>query len=206
MSRGGDDINQTLTDRVPAILRQRRTIFHFLPDPIPGPLLERWLEDAAWVPNHHLTQPWAFYVLMHEAKRALADIHARLTAAKHADKPHVARIVEKARQEFLEPPVIVVSVQRGAATRDPVGRDEDYAAVCLATYNLMLAAWADGVGSYWSTGRLARAPETQALLGTAPDDRIVAIVRLGRPARVPPMQRDPVAPHVHWLSTGTGEG
>jgi nitroreductase len=201
MAPGGDLITpeEPFPSAVPAILRARRTIFHFDPDPIPAETIRRWLEVAVWVPNHHLTEPWAFYVLGGALKARLADLAAALAADKHRDKPHVARITEDKRQEFLTPPVVIVVVQRGAGTRDAVGREEDYAACCLATYNLLLAAWADGVGSYWSTGRLSRSSELRTLLGIPPDDRVVAIVRLGKPARIPPMRRRPAADVTYWL-------
>jgi nitroreductase len=197
---GGDTIQSEHPETIPQILRERRTIHQFTREAVPDDRLQSWIETAVWVPNHHLTQPWQFYVVKGSARDRLADLAGRLQAEKHADKPHVARIAEKAREEYLEPGAVVVVVQAGAGSKDPVGRDEDYAATCLATYNLILAAWADGFGSFWSTGRLSRASELRSILGIPEDDRVVAIVRLGRAKGIPPMQREEALPRIHWLS------
>ena len=189
-----------MTDRVPAILSERRTVFQFRPDPISESLVSKWLASAVWAPNHHMTEPWRFYVVGGQAKERLAQLNGALQAEKHADKPHVERIRTKGEQEFLDPPVVIVVTQPGAEERDPVGRDEDYAACCLAAYNLMLAAWSDGVGSGWSTGRLSRAAEARDILGLESGERIVAVLRLGHPLRVPPMQRQPWSDHTRWLT------
>lgn len=182
---------------VPDILYQRRTVFKFRPDPIAVSRIERYIEAATWAPNHHLTEPWRFFVLTGDAKAELADIRAECQRDKYRDKPHVERIAEKARQEYLTVPAIVVVVQK--APERPDQRDEDYAACAAATYGMLLAAWADGVGSYWGTGRVARSPRTAQLLGLSADDRIVAIVRLGQVEELPPMKRKPVSEVTTWL-------
>ncbi len=44
-------------------LRGRRTIELFLHTPVPAALVREALEAATWAPNHHLTEPWKFYLL-----------------------------------------------------------------------------------------------------------------------------------------------
>lgn len=186
------------TSSVPLILKERRTIFKFKPDPVTPTQIQRWIDYAVWVPNHHLTEPWRFYVLTGHAQARLAQIRAEETRKKYANKPQVERVAQRDYREYAEAPAIVVVVQQ--ASEDAIQSEEDYAACALATYNMMLAAWAEGVGSYWATGRLSRAQETAELLGLKAGDRIVGIVRLGYPAEIPPMQRKPVDPWIHWLT------
>ncbi|MCL8208790.1 MAG: nitroreductase family protein [Actinomycetia bacterium] len=174
------------------VIRERRTIYRFKPDPVDPAAIARWIETAVWVPNHHLTEPWRFFVLGPASRRALADIRREATRAKYRDRPQVERVAERDWREYAEAPAVVIVAQAGSDR--PERQQEDYAATVLAAYALTLAAWAEGVGSAWATGRLARAPETYALVGLDPDvDRIVAILRFGYPAETPPMRRRPAA-------------
>jgi len=122
------------------LIRERRTIFRFKPDPIDPAAVSRWIETAVWVPNHHLTEPWRFFVLGPESRRALADIRRTLTREKYRDRPHVERVAERDWREYAEAPAVVVVGQAGSDR--PEQRDEDYAATVLAAYALTLAAWA----------------------------------------------------------------
>ena len=48
---------------VAELLRSRRTIHHFYPDHPPPHIILQAIELARWVPNHHATEPWHFYLL-----------------------------------------------------------------------------------------------------------------------------------------------
>jgi nitroreductase len=186
------------SEALASVLMTRRSVHQFRPDPIDPMLVRRWLEYAVFVPNHHLTEPWRFVVVTGEAKDRLADIRAQQTLAKHAGKPHAERAAENARREYREVPMILAVIQR--LDPDPVRREEDYAACACAAYTFMLAAWADGVGTYWGTGAVSRAPETRDLLRLAEDERVVALIRVGYPDRVPAARRHPAAEKTLWLS------
>jgi nitroreductase len=41
-------------------LRSRRSIRRFKPDPIPGEMIQRFLENAEYAPSAHNLQPWRF--------------------------------------------------------------------------------------------------------------------------------------------------
>lgn len=41
---------------------ERRSIGRVRQDPTPRETIERLREAAIWVPNHHLTEPWHFFV------------------------------------------------------------------------------------------------------------------------------------------------
>lgn len=179
-------------------LTERRSIHQFRPDPVDAALVSRWLDQAVYAPNHHLTEPWRFVVITGDTKSRLADIRADQTRAKHAGKPHAERAAENARREYLQVPLLVAVLQRLNA--DPARREEDYAACACAAFAFMLAAWADGVGSYWGTGAVTRAEATRALLGLGDDERIVALIRVGYPDRVPGTRRTPAAELTKWFN------
>src|SRR5215213_8861361 len=62
-------------------IAQRRSIKKFQDRPLTREELEPLLDAAVLAPNHHLTQPWRFYVLGPESRRryglALGDRKAR---------------------------------------------------------------------------------------------------------------------------------
>jgi len=149
----------------------RRTIKEFKPQPVPTDLLDRALTAGTLVQNHRMTEPWRFYILGPQTHAALAAIDGKL-----ATKPAI---------------VAVTCALQG----DAFQRKEDYAAVACAVQNIQLAAWAEGVGMQWSTGRTAMAPETAQLLGIdAQVEEMVGLLFFGYPSVVPPSaQRKPLA-------------
>ena len=82
------------------------------------------------------------------------------------------------RGKLLRSPTFIAVTQR-ATPDDPVRDQEDYAAVCCAVQNMMLAATARGLATKWSTGELAENAAAKRWLGIAEQDRIVAYLYLG---------------------------
>ena len=101
------------------------------------------------------------------------------------------------REAALTPAFVVVMV---AESEDPVRREEDYAATMMATENLLIAATAEGLGSYVRTGGIMRDPAVRELVRASGQDRIVAVVSLGYPADAaqPGRRTDPAGLTV-WL-------
>ena len=64
------------------LVRERRTVALFQPEAPPRELLLAAVDAARWAPNHHLTEPWRFYLLGSKALRAMIDIAEELTLAK----------------------------------------------------------------------------------------------------------------------------
>lgn len=154
---------------------------------------------AVWAPNYHLTQPWEFVVVTGETKRRLAEVRRKAVLAKLAGRgpEKAAEQAERKYQEMVNvPAVIVVSME---PAEDPVTRQEDYAATACAIQNLMLAAWAQGIGTYWGTGPLLKHPETFSTLGIDPSRQIVGILFAGYPAAIPEVKRIPVEKKSRWL-------
>lgn len=149
----------------------RRSIKDFTPDRVPDEALERALTAGTWAQNHKLTEPWRFIVLGPEAHRAIAAIDPKL-----ATKPAIVAVTYR-------------------LSGDAFQQREDYAATCCAIQNIQLAAWADGLGMQWSTGRTSQQPEVHALLGIEPgQEEMVGLLYFGYPARVPnPAPRKPLA-------------
>ncbi len=147
-------------------IRGRRTIKNFKPDAVTAETLTRVLEAAIWAQNHRLTQPWRLKIPGPQTREALAEAH------------------ELARHKIMnQPALVVVSYVLSA---DPEMRREDYAAVACAVQNIALAAWGEGLGMLWSTGKHTRDPKTYPLLGINPEqEEIAGFLSFGYPADIP---------------------
>jgi nitroreductase len=102
------------------------------------------------------------------------------------------------RGKLMRSPQFIAVTQR-AVLDDPVRDREDYAAVCCAVQNLMLAAHARGLATKWSTGALAESDAAKRWFGLEPKDRIVAYLYLGyapENVRIPEPARQPAV--VEW--------
>lgn len=170
---------------LPELLRTRRTVGAFRPEPVPAAIVDEALELATWAPNHRKTEPWRFTLLGAVARQAIIEQNAALVAAKKG-----ADAGEAKRRQWSAVPgwLIVTQVLRA----DPFTREEDYAACCCAIQNLMLAFWSHGVGTKWSTGDVTRDPVFAAAAGFDPArERVVGLIWFGYPEVVPQQGRKP---------------
>ena len=183
---------------VSAVIQGRRTIKQFRSDPVPEETLWRILDAARWAPNHRLTEPWRIAIIGTQSREALADALANLTASSQ-DLSVMAKAKEDARQKVMSSPVLLAITCR--LTGNPAQQVEDLAAVCAAVQNLQLAAWGEGVGTHWNTGKVTRLSETSALLELSErNEQLVGFLYLGYPSQVPePPKRRPIQDFVRTL-------
>jgi len=164
-------------------IAQRRSIKKFEDRPLMREEIEPLLDAAVLAPNHHLTQPWRFYVLGPESRRryglALGDRKAR----KLPDPDAANAVREKTAAEHVAfPALIAVAMVLGES---PETREEDYAAVMQAIANIMLAAVGRGLGTHMRTGAVMEDPVARAAVGAREGERIVALLSVGVPAEMP---------------------
>ncbi len=181
-------------------IRTRYTADAFGDKAPPRELVERLIQTAVWAPNHHLTEPWRFFVVGgNEREKMGAAIAEWLQSAANPETPDEDDVA-RARRSMLRSPVTVVVAQSVEPGTSPVRDLEDYAACCCATHNLLLAAHADGLAAKWATGRMSRYRGAKDYLGLAERDRIVAYVMLSygvSAAEEPARERTP--PAIAWL-------
>ena len=166
-----------------AVLRGRRTINLYLQTRVPVELVEEAIESATWAPNHHVTEPWRFYLLGQETiARCLELVRDIVTTKKDAKAGDF-----KARSWAEKPGWLVVSCRKSG---DEVLQREDYAACCAATQNFMLHLWKAGVGSKWTTGDITRDPRFFEITGADADrEFVVGLVWFGYPKLTPEQSR-----------------
>jgi nitroreductase len=171
---------------VMSLLRGRRTINLFEPEPVDEGLLLQAIEVARWAPNHRLTEPWTFYIVTPETKEKIARCAAAIDAAAKGE------LVGQARYERM------LAVPAGFVLTSSLGNGEligleNYAACCCAAQNLMLCLWPQGIGVKWTTGAVTRDPGFCKLLGIDPErERVVGYFWYGTPKLVPEQKRRPV--------------
>jgi nitroreductase len=164
-------------------IRTRRSVKHFTDRPVGREEIERLLELAVQAPNHRMTQPWRFYVLGPEARRAYGEVLGSRKAKRVEDPEAAQAVVDKvAATEAAVPATVAVAI---TLDENPEIREEDYAATMMAVENLCLAAHATGLGTHIKSGAVMDDPRARAVVGVAEGERIVATLHLGHPAELP---------------------
>jgi nitroreductase len=172
---------ESLHASLQTLIRTRRTIGKFLQSPAPDTEQILDLLDAAvYAPNHHLTEPWRFVLLSGETKDKYAQIRGDMTAEKiEPTKGEAARqeAWQGAYTKFANVPLYLVVAVRVDANSETA--EEDFAAACAMTQNLLLLAWQQGIGTAWKTFK--NDPRLRTLCGLAEDEKVVGIVHVGYP-------------------------
>ena len=164
------------------LVRARRTTKVFGPTPVDRATIAALLELARWAPNHHLTNPWRFYVL---GPAALARL-------KGAAGPEAAAKLDRA------PTLIAVGATQSG--EDPVQDEEDLLASGCAAFLVLLGAEDRGLAGYWRTPAVLRSAEGRAALGVPDEVRLIGLLHLGpRRQQQPVPERAPVDEVVSWL-------
>jgi nitroreductase len=159
-------------------IRARRTLKAFTDDVVDEAVVRELLALAVLAPNHHETEPWRFWVVGPEtiARLAQATGDVKLLRSRTA---------------------IVVGVLRND---DPATAEEDFAAVACALENLMLAARARGLASFWRTPGVLDRPSFATTIGIPSEVRPIGVVHIGHPAEPFPETPDRHAePYTRWL-------
>jgi nitroreductase len=143
---------------------------------VPAELVQELCEIAASAPNHKRTWPWRFCLFTGEGRAALGATYAAALELVGADEAKVA----KARTKYLRAPAMLLV---GSTSPEPGRVLEDGYAVAAALENLLLAATAAGLASFWSSPPVLDAPEVLRLAGFPEGTQIVGVVYLGWPAR-----------------------
>ena len=179
-------------------IRARRSVRQFTDRVIRREEIEQLVDAAIQAPNHRMTQPWRFYVLGPEARRAYgAALGAR--KAKKVDDPAAAQaIVEKVASAAVALPAqIAVTMTLSEA---PETREEDYAATMMAVQNLLLTARAMGLATHLKTGAVMEDPRARSAVGVPDGERIVVVIDLGEPAEHPAAKpRRPATDVTTWV-------
>lgn len=169
------------------VIRGRRTVNLYLQTPVPKALVLEAIDIATWAPNHHVTEPWRFYLMGKKTVAATIDLVREIvTQNKGAEAAEF-----KARAWSEKPGWLLVTCKR---SDDELREREDYAACCAAAQNLSLYLWRAGVGTKWTTGPITRDSRFFDIAGVNPDDEfVVGLFWYGYPKLTPAQKRKPIS-------------
>lgn len=167
-------------------IRSRRTTNQFLKTPVSRELILQAIEIARWAPNHHLTEPWHFYVLGAVKKAAAVELTRTVVTELKGEKKGDF----KAQSAAKIPGWLVVTC---SLSDDELLQKEDYASCCCAIQNLALYLSEAGVATKWATGPITRDQRIYELLGADSEaEQVVGIVWYGYPKILPTQSRKSV--------------
>jgi nitroreductase len=181
-------------------IRQRRSYPFMAADVPPRDVIETLLDAANRAPNHHLTQPWRFFVFTGAARQRLGEQMEEATSRRQsAGDGGVPPRRRNWPQTFRRAPVVIAAAAVPADAHVPFW--EEAAATAAAVQNLLLAAHALGLAAIWRSS--GTGPEAAEVLGLPPEAQVLGYVYLGYPdPNGPPLRDKPRRPHtdfVQWM-------
>lgn len=178
-------------------IHTRQTQGKVKPDALPRETIEKLLSAGAQAPNHYKVRPWRFVVLTGEGRNRLGDVMAASQADRKPDLPPEA--LDKTRALPLRAPV-VIAVGADKPAEEKVLEVENISAASAACQNILLAAYALGLGAIWRTGEWARDPKVREFLGFAADQHIIGFIYVGVPEfKTEPYQRPSFEDRTVWM-------
>lgn len=185
-------------------MRKRRSIRRFEARPIDANLIQQLLEAARWAPSAHNRQPWRFVVVTDDsAKRSLANNMAdRLAADLRADgagESLIAKDTARSRQRLTDAPLLILVCltmtdmdSYADLRRQELERVMAAQSVAMAAQNLMLMAYALGLGACWLCAPLFCPDIPVATLGLPEMFEPQGIIIVGHPAEQREKTREPL--------------
>jgi coenzyme F420-0:L-glutamate ligase / coenzyme F420-1:gamma-L-glutamate ligase len=180
-----------------ALVRGRRSVRAFRPDPVPRALIERVLDAARWAPSPHGRMPWRFAVLTEPAVKArLADAMGdtwRATLAMDNDPPAVvAQRLAHSHARIREAPALILLCLYTADLDHYPDPDRQAAETTMAIQSLgaaaqtlLLAAYRLGLDGGWMCAPLFCPDTVRDTLDLPPALVPHALLPLGYAAKDP---------------------
>ncbi len=187
-------------------IRRRRSVREFQDTPVPREHIRTILDAARWAPSGYNKQPWRFMVLQdrklidrmaEEVKSKLEEI-SRWPALR--GKAAAVKAMLPGFTVFQRAPVsIAVLYSDYSAPMDEILQKQGFSfeerynirlapgvqSVAAAVQNMLLAATALGYGTCYGTGCLIAREGLEKALGLKPPWKLLALVPVGIPAKVP---------------------
>jgi nitroreductase len=174
-------MNNTLqTTDIEQLIRTRRTV---KPEKmngrvIPDDTVVNLLSAADWAPTHARTEPWRFVVIGNEKVKVFTMRHAEMYK-HHADPAtftqqkydNIARLGENTSH------IIIAWMKRVPTHKIP--EIEEIASAAAAIQNVLLAATARGIATFWSTSGLTHHQAMKDEFRLGPEDHMMGIIYMG---------------------------
>ncbi len=183
------------------VLYGRRAVRKFKPDTVSREDILKMLDAANYAPSGMNHQQWEFIVVSGEKKNQLGESYALIADA------YTSGWEQKEREQFITyartyggAPYIIV-VLTDASDIDGI-RKMNLESASAAMENLLLAARALDLGTFWMTGPLNAEAAVRQILDIPASKEIVALTPLGYPVKFPqalPRLDPDLKDKVRWL-------
>ncbi len=184
------------------LVKKRRSIRRFKPDPIPDEYIDKIIEAARWAPSGANSQPWEFIVIKDkETKEKIGrfiaetrELTRRVEYTREPEARHPGADRAGGRPGYLDAPVfIMLCGDLRAREAYPLstflnkGRETFFSSLASAFLYMHLAASTLGLASQWVSATANTVPQVQikALLGIPKDLEIYDTMAMGYPASEP---------------------
>nr|WP_245863153.1 nitroreductase family protein [Candidatus Viridilinea mediisalina] len=186
------------------IIRGRRSVRAFRPEPLSSAQLELLLEAAAWAPSPHGRQPWRFVVLTTPAPKArlaaaMGATWQRQLALDGQDEATITRRFTRSHERITSAPVVIVPCLYLAeldhypdAERQAAETTMAIQSLGCAIQNMLLCAYAQGFDSGWMCAPLFCQATVRSALALDASLQPHALITVGYAAHDP--QRRPRKP------------
>lgn len=197
-------------DELFAIVQGRRSIRRYQDRPVSDEVLRRLLEAGRWAASAHNRQPWRFVVITDQSWRVrLAETMGQQFRIDLAVDGLAADQIEKQVMRSYQrisgaPALIIVCLSMADMDHYPDERRAQaervmaIQSVALAAQNVLLAAFAEGLGVCWMCAPLF-CPDVVCTVLSLPDDwEAQALLTVGYPAEERQSIREPIETKLVW--------
>jgi nitroreductase len=171
------------------LIRHRRSIRKYKPDPVSRDLLEKILEAASWAPSGKNLQNWRFFVLQGQYKDDYLQYSQKSWSSirpvlEKRLKPSLYQFTERFFYTLGEAPVVIFAYNQP----DPEENNQtSMGSVYMAVENLLLAAEYEGLGTCAMGSPLEVQAEVDRFLGIDNTElQLICGVTVGYPDHAPP--------------------
>lgn len=184
------------------IIRSRRSIRKYKPDPVPKELIERLLAAASWAPSGLNLQNWRFFVLQGDYRdRYLQYSQKSWDTIRPILEPRLKpSLFEFTRRFFYTlggAPVLIFAYSKPHPEEN---NQTVMGSVYMAVQNLLLAAEAEGLATCAMGSPLEVKDEVDRFLGVDNTDlELVCGITLGYPDHEPPAAPRQTEGRITWL-------
>jgi F420 biosynthesis protein FbiB-like protein len=200
-----------MTNDILTAIQSRRSVRYYTSEAVPRPVIDRLLEAACWSPSAHNRQPWRFAIVTTATmKTTLAQaMGEQLRADRLADNDPLpvieADVARSHRRISGGTVIIIICLSMNDMDKYPDARRQNAEHImavqgaAMAAQNLMLAAYAEGLGACWLCAPLFAPQAVKDILGLPRDWAPQGLLTLGYPESEPkPKARKPIENVVVW--------
>jgi coenzyme F420-0:L-glutamate ligase/coenzyme F420-1:gamma-L-glutamate ligase len=190
------------------LIRTRRSIRRYRPEPIAAAIITELLDAATWAPSAHNRQPWRFVVITGQATKhrlatAMGDSLRRDLAADGRSTAFIDRDAGRSYSRLTDAPLLIL-LNLTLADMDTypderrAGHEAHMAAqsTAMAGQNLLLAAHALGLGACWVCAPLFCPHVVRQALDLPSDWQPQGLITVGYPAEIKEKTRHPLGTRV----------